>query len=185
MKSWIYAAFAVAGLLAAGTFAATPADPNADLSADPNADPSADDGSSFVDSGNGDANWFDSTLSSLTGAIGLTPNYITTWANAIAQFEGFNNPGSRAQRNNNPGNLEIVGDAGRDAQGFAIFSSASAGMAALVADLEAKVRKYPTYTIYDIMARYAPPSQNNTQQYAAYVANQLGVPISTQIGTLS
>ena len=50
--------------------------------------------------------------------------FIPTWANAIAQFEGYNTASSAAARNHNPGNLKFAGQAGaigQDSRGFAIF----------------------------------------------------------------
>lgn len=117
-------------------------------------------------------------------ALNLVPDYINAWADRITQHEGWY-PGSRSYRNNNPGNLEINGDLGRDSGGYGVFSSYNAGRNALIADLTAKVRKYGSWSLYQVMARYAPPSENNTQAYAQTVADALGVSTSTIVGDIS
>lgn len=109
---------------------------------------------------------------------------VKRWAEAIQKHEGWF-PGSRSYRNNNPGNLRVKGDKGVDPQGFGIFSSYELGRAALEADLRAKLRKYPTYTIAQIMARYAPPHENDSKRYAAVVAKALGVTTETQLRDLA
>lgn len=116
---------------------------------------------------------------------------VIAWANAIQQFEGWSPPNSQyptgtvSWRNNNPGNLREQGDMGMDPNGFAIFSSYQVGFQALVNDLNAKIQKYPTYTIAQIMAIYAPASDgNNPTAYAQVVANALGVPVNTPISQL-
>jgi hypothetical protein len=114
----------------------------------------------------------------------LVPDYINAWADAITQQEGWA-PGTRAYRNNNPGNLEVTGDLGRDSGGFGVFSTYNAGRNALVSDLVAKVRKYGLWTLYQVMARYAPPSQNNTAVYAANVASALHVTAQTVVNTIA
>jgi hypothetical protein len=85
---------------------------------------------------------------------------IKRWAEIEKQNEGWK-PGSKSYRNNNPGNLKPFsskqlppGATGTDKDGFLIFSSESAGMAALENDLAAKVRKYPGYSLLEILARY-------------------------------
>lgn len=66
------------------------------------------------------------------GNMGIDPNTINLEAkiedaaHRTAVAEGFFVSGSRPARNNNPGDLEEEGDAGRDGP-YAIFSSASIG----------------------------------------------------------
>jgi len=53
-------------------------------------------------------------------------------AQAIAQIEGFNTPGTLAARNNNPGNIRSCpGQVGTDSHGFAVLPSAAAGWSCL------------------------------------------------------
>jgi hypothetical protein len=120
--------------------------------------------------------------------------FIQIWAQAIAQFEGYNTSGSVANRNNNPGNLKYAGQAGatgQDAQGFAIFPDANTGWQALYNQLNAYVQEFPGYSLLQMMAHYlgqpAPTSdsQGNAYTYANYVASQLGVSTSTTLAQLA
>jgi hypothetical protein len=122
-------------------------------------------------------------MSDVIAYIGA-PDYVNAWADAITIHEGWT-VGSRSYRNNNPGNLEIQGDLGVDSGGYGIFSSYSAGRNALVSDLVAKVNKYGSWTLYQVMARYAPPSENNTQAYADAVASALSVTTTTLVNAIS
>src|SRR3990167_9772881 len=57
------------------------------------------------------------------------------FADAIAEFEGYNKPGSLARRNRNPGNLKWAGQPGVigiDKHGHAIFKTHELGRLALV-----------------------------------------------------
>lgn len=122
-------------------------------------------------------------ISSIQVALDLVPDYIGAWADAITIHEGWA-PGSRSYRNNNPGNMEIAGDLGVDSGGFGIWSSYNGGRNALLSDLTAKCRKYSSWTVYAIMARYAPPSENDTSAYAAAIAQALGCSITTPASTI-
>lgn len=123
---------------------------------------------------------FDKYVNFFTGllgkglAFGADPNATGTVAHAVSQAAtaatsgNYVGPkaGSLAARNNNPGNLE-------DKNGkFRKFSSMLEGQAALDSDIDAKISKgYDT--IAKIIARYAPPSENNTAAYVDYVSKQL------------
>lgn len=52
-------------------------------------------------------------------------------ARGITLAEGGDVPGSRPNRNNNPGDLEISGDLGKDSGGYGIFSTRELGDQAL------------------------------------------------------
>lgn len=108
---------------------------------------------------------------------------VEAWAAAIKKHEGYF-PGSRSYRNNNPGNLRVTGDKGRDKDGFGIFSSYELGWQALKADLRAKLRKYPSMTVAQIMERYAPSVENDSKRYAQVVASALGVSTETTLADL-
>lgn len=121
---------------------------------------------------------------------------VQRWAVAIQTVEGYTvgKPnitesktgltGSRAYRNNNPGNLRVNGDLGMS-DGYGVFSSYDKGRQALINDLYAKIRKYPTFTVAQIMARYAPAAdQNDPVAYAASISNALGVDVNTQMQDL-
>lgn len=85
---------------------------------------------------------------------------------------------SRAERNNNPGNLIYVGQRGasREAGGgrFASFESPEDGVAALVRQLQLYGQR-GTDTLETIMAKYAPPNENDTDAYIDTLAKRLGV----------
>lgn len=87
-------------------------------------------------------------------------------------------------RQNNPGDLKANGQ-------IATYASPAQGQAALYNDLTAKMTGTttsglgPSSTLVDFAKTYAPDSDgNNSLQYAANLANQLGVSPDTQIGSL-
>lgn len=114
---------------------------------------------------------------------------ITSWADAIKSFEGWF-PGSRSYRNNNPGNLKFVNQAGAtgpDETGHAIFDSYNSGWSALIHQLTIATtgvsQVYAPYdTLYDFFKKYA---EENSTQYAEFVARRLGVSPYTQIRELA
>lgn len=132
---------------------------------------------------------FDSSSAApdVSGSASVASSFdrIKAWADAIFHHEG-GNLGDRNVRNNNPGNLRgsgFAGQTGVDGGGFAIFGSVDAGFQALYSDLQAKVQKYPNYSILQIMTRYlggnplapAVTNQGDPFAYADDVAGQLGV----------
>lgn len=99
--------------------------------------------------------------------------------------EGRNwRPGSglpRGIRNNNPGNLDFVGQTGAELEGgvgagarFARFNSMAEGVAALASQLQVYQAR-GVDTIKSIIERYAPPAENNTGAYVASVSKALGI----------
>jgi hypothetical protein len=97
--------------------------------------------------------------------------------------------GTRAWRNNNPGNIEYgpfarsLGAVGTDGR-FAVFPSYEAGRAAK----EALLFESPSYrdlTINGAINRYAPPNENDTNRYSATVAEAAGVSLDTPLSELS
>lgn len=97
--------------------------------------------------------------------------------------------GTRAWRNNNPGNIEFGkfarthGAIGTDGR-FAVFPSYAAGRAAKY-DLLFNTTGYKNKTIEGAINRYAPPSENNTKSYYDQVAAGIGVSPSTPLSSLS
>ncbi|MFL9943738.1 hypothetical protein [Paraburkholderia graminis] len=85
----------------------------------------------------------------------------------------------RGIRNNNPGNLNFVGQDGATKEGgangrFAVFQTAEAGLHALADQL----RRYGTRGINSVRAiisKFAPASENNTQAYIGSVSKGLGI----------
>jgi len=103
---------------------------------------------------------------------------------AIAQFEGYNTPGTPAARNNNPGNVRsCAGQVGTSSQGFAILPDASTGWACLdnwIANnsnltLQQAVNKYlgvQTDASGNIVAN---PDNNNPNSYLNFLVSQTGL----------
>lgn len=96
--------------------------------------------------------------------------------------------GTRAARNNNPGNLRdgafakgLPGYQGSDAQGFAIFDSPTNGANATTSLLRSYGQR-GFDTPAKIIARWAPPSDgNDTVGYARTVAQALGIGVNDKI----
>lgn len=103
-------------------------------------------------------------------------------AAAIERMEGFY-PGSLAWRNNNPGNLVFVGQPGAraGAGGFAAFDSVELGRQALKNQIQLDIDRgrdaagRPVVTLADLIASWAPPSENDTAQYIRNVAAWTGI----------
>jgi hypothetical protein len=96
--------------------------------------------------------------------------------------------GSRAWRNNNPGNMEAgafanqhgaIGSDGR----FAVFPDEAAGTAAVRALLG--TTGYRNLTIADAIARYAPPHENDTAAYTAGVSRMTNLDATRAISSLN
>jgi len=103
---------------------------------------------------------------------------------AIAHQEGFYIEGSRPARNHNPGDLtsDLTGaGVGKDAQGFVIYANDSDGFTALRAQVTnffvGSQHYRPTMTILETAQTYVHDATAGI--WAAYVANSLGVPVTT------
>lgn len=119
---------------------------------------------------------------------------------AIERFEGFFTPGSRAQRNNNPGNLQSgPGQIGTDANGFAIFPDVATGTAALAHQIDLNISRGLTLNEFFGGQRdaagnvvsggypgYAPAAGgNNPANYATTVAGWVGIDPTAPLNTLA
>jgi hypothetical protein len=99
-----------------------------------------------------------------------------TLIEAMARMEGFGKPDTRPTRNNNPGDLEYGpfaqahGATGTDGR-FAIFPDAETGFAAMKALLQ---QKYGGMTLEAALNIYAPPIENQTNQYLSDVCEMTG-----------
>lgn len=97
--------------------------------------------------------------------------------------------GTRAWRNNNPGNIEFGafakrhGAVGTDGR-FAVFPTYEDGRAAKAA-LLFESDSYKSKTIAGAINRYAPPNENDTNAYASKVAAAVGVSVDTPVASLS
>ena len=95
--------------------------------------------------------------------------------------------GDRNWRNNNPGNIEYGsfaknhGAVGTDGR-FAIFPDAATGNTALQSLLS---NNYGTSTIAQMMQHYAPPNENNTENYIKFIEKQTGLSRDTVVGQLT
>lgn len=100
---------------------------------------------------------------------------------------------TRGIRNNNPGNIR-VGNAwhGEQERGlmtaeqleeteFEVFVCPTYGIRSIAKLLKNYQRKYKLMTVYDLIDRYAPSSENRTMAYAAHVARVAGVAIDEYI----
>lgn len=113
----------------------------------------------------------------------LAAYWIAVW---IAVFEGYFDPGTRARRNNNPGNLRGWDpDLPKDPQGFDIFPNAQAGFFALVRQVVKNIER--NLTLYEFFAGsaekgypgYAPASDHNDPYgYAEFIAEKTQIPVA-------
>lgn len=96
--------------------------------------------------------------------------------------------GTRAWRNNNPGCLRYseftvaqgaIGHAG----GFAVFPDEATGMQAICALLQSDA--YKNLTIYQAIFKYAPPHENDTDNYNVSMQKITGMPTTTQLSGLN
>lgn len=116
---------------------------------------------------------------------------IETIAQAIIRQEG-NAPGTRAHRNNNPGNIWDGVGAGKsvriwpnlptDDKGFVIYPTYEAGYQALLNDIRIKVNR--GMTLEQLITMYAPPSENDTAAYIANVSAWTGLPTGHPLNQL-
>jgi hypothetical protein len=119
-------------------------------------------------------------------------NYLADAA-AVVYFSDDGNKlvrqgGSRAWRNNNPGNIRYtefsrqhgaIGTAG----GFAVFPDYQAGRNAL--SLLLRNAKYIHLSISAAISRYAPPKENDTERYLALMARMTGLDIQRRLVDLN
>lgn len=97
---------------------------------------------------------------------------------------------ARGIRNNNPGNIRWGDDwkglaptAQRTDKSFCQFTSPEYGIRAMIIILRNYQRKYGLNTVSDIIKRWAPPNENNTQAYINSVAQATGVTPEQRIDT--
>jgi len=97
---------------------------------------------------------------------------------------------SRGYRNNNPGNIDWnarnkwQGQTGIETTGspprFATFQSAEYGIRALAVLLTTYQDRHNLRTIREIIKRWAPGNENNTDAYVSAVGRAMGVPTEVQ-----
>jgi hypothetical protein len=114
-------------------------------------------------------------------------------ADAIVQMEGAYNPNSInmamvAQSGLwDVGHLVYAGQAGAqpvtiNGRAWAGWPTPEAAYDGVLRDLMAKARV--GHTVESAIGKYAPPSENNTQQYIAFIESQTGVPRTTPLASL-
>jgi hypothetical protein len=116
---------------------------------------------------------------------------LSALAAAIKTQEGWY-PGSLSFRNNNPGNLRYVGQAGAvpGEGGFAKFPSEAAGDAALQNQIVLDASRgtdaagRPVVTVADLIESWAPSSENDTGAYISSVVTQTGFPADASLNDL-
>ena len=87
----------------------------------------------------------------------------------------------RGIRNNNPGNLELPrgytwqGQVDGDDPRFATFESPEYGIRAILRTVNTYQSKYGLATPREIINRWAPPTENDTNSYVNHVAEELDV----------
>ncbi|QNQ56175.1 hypothetical protein [Serratia liquefaciens] len=97
-----------------------------------------------------------------------------------------NSSDARGLRNNNPGNIEASdsnpweGQAGSDGR-FAKFETPEHGIRALGKNLLAYNKRHGLDTVGEMITRWAPPKENDTDSYIKAICAQLGVGANDQI----
>lgn len=91
--------------------------------------------------------------------------------------------GPRGIRNNNPGNINYVGQAGAHSDGrFAVYSTPQAGLAAMASQLRLYINRDHIDTIRGIISKWAPASDGNaTSEYIKHVSQRMGISADAHI----
>ena len=109
----------------------------------------------------------------------------TAAALGVAMFPTQINEAARGLRNNNPLNIKEGSDGGAQWEGeheldldptFEEFKTPVHGIRAGARILRTYAVKYGLDTIAGIIARWAPTSENDTENYINFVVNKTGVP---------
>lgn len=95
---------------------------------------------------------------------------------------------TRGIRNNNPGNIrgnnayQWRGEVGRDDLDFVVFDAPENGIRAIARTLNTYSNKYGINTLKDIISRWAPSIENNTEAYIQHAEQALKISRHTPIG---
>lgn len=96
----------------------------------------------------------------------------------------------RGIRNNNPGNIRwgdewegLVSETQRTDESFCQFTSPEYGIRAMIIILRKYNRQYGLRTVSEIINRWAPPVENDTDSYVNSVAKHIGVVPDQKIDT--
>ena len=111
------------------------------------------------------------------------PAIIRKIGDAIQRMEGYA-PGTRAYKNNNPGNIWDGTGPGKprriwpsipiDASGFLVYPSYAAGRAEMERQIAMKIDR--GLTLRSLITEWAPPVENNTSLYVGNVSQWTGIP---------
>ena len=105
---------------------------------------------------------------------------VTILALAIKRVEGYY-PASRSWRDNNPGNLEETGTAGKDGV-YAKFATYEDGWERLLMDVRMKMHEHPDKSLFQVMEIYAPAADHNDpKSYASFIAHTLATDLAADI----
>lgn len=92
---------------------------------------------------------------------------------------------TRGMRNNNPGNIEANGIVWQGMTGsdgrFVIFKDMEHGLRALLRILKTYNTKHGLDTIEEIIGRFAPKPENDTEAYIKFVCDKTGIPRNQKI----
>jgi len=93
--------------------------------------------------------------------------------------EGEDLPDTRGIKNYNPGNIRSNGVAwkglvGKDNKGFCKFESHEYGLRNLAKNIQTYDKKHGLDTIEEIISRWAPANENDTNRYINFVSKQTG-----------
>lgn len=89
---------------------------------------------------------------------------------------------SRGYKNNNPGNIRINSDVFEGEvrpsadKSFKQFKSMAYGYRAMFIVIRTYIQRYKLNTIRGIISRYAPSSENHTENYIRVVSERSGIP---------
>jgi hypothetical protein len=103
-------------------------------------------------------------------------------AELIAQMEGFGIPSAQPTRKNNPGDLRHSPHSSHEGEGsndIGIIDTPENGWA----DLEHQLQLYAArqMTLRAAIYAFAPPSENNTEDYLDFVCQELGMTAETPV----
>lgn len=96
-------------------------------------------------------------------------------ASAIATAEGYFVSGSLPARNNNPGDLRAAPwlPNPKIVNNFVVFLSPGAGMAGLYHQIALDIARGAS--LRSLIQKWAPPTENNTQNYLNETARRVGI----------
>lgn len=106
----------------------------------------------------------------------------------ITDFRNHSNV-SRGIKNNNPGNIKNnrtqwqgrVSEKENFDKIFVVFEDMTFGLRALMMNLLSYRKRHNLHTIEELISRWAPPFENQTQKYIAFVENQTGIGKNTPL----